>query len=523
MKNLTLLLLLIPFFASPQALFQKEISYTNTLSLSEIIKLPDNGYLGCGYTKTSTIDSLHAIIVRMDSLMQVEWCKRFIILARNDFRCIEALSDGNFLVGGAGRQEFSSYYGATLFKIDGSGNVIWHKLYSNVYDDAALGVFEQNDNSIVLFVRYGVTGQPSKILKTDASGNLLSEIELSTANVFSGIIGDCVTGDGSGNYYMGGTALNSATGKHMHYIAKTSDEAVIWYNEYDLGREDAYLYSITVLSDGNVAAAGNVKDETNTDLSNIAVMKIDQDDGSVVWAKEIKQTEAYFQSAYSIGALENNEMMVCGRANTALGYQAIAVKLSADGEIIWSKEYGEGPYESLGFLNEVSGNRYLFGGRMSLTDGPYFVQTNANGISACLTEGFSFVMNELTADIYSPEVFTEDPDVEPVIPGFEESTLTLTEETICTGTVAVDNIQDLASLISVYPNPADKFLTIEIPEDIQAGFGIELYNLQGKLMHQSVMYNHKLVIETNYTHGIYFITIKYHKEQTSFQQKFIIK
>ena len=99
-----------------------------------------------------------------------------------------------------------------------------------------------------------------------------------------------------------------------------------------------------------IAVSGNVTDAGNTDLSNIAVMKVDQGTGSVIWIKEIKQADEYFQSGYSIGALEGNEMMVCGRANTAIGFQAIAVKLSADGGIIWAREYGDGPYESLGFL-----------------------------------------------------------------------------------------------------------------------------------------------------------------------------
>ena len=444
-------------------------------------------------------------------------------MARDDFRCIEALSDGNFLVGGTGRSEWSSFYGGTMFKIDGSGNVLWHKLYSNVYDDAALGVFEQADNSIVLFVRYGVTGQPSKILKTDASGNLISEIELYTTNVFPGVIGDCVTSDGTGYYFMGGTALNSTTGKNMHYIMKTSDDEMIWYNEYDFGRNTARLYNITVLSDGNVAVSGNVTDVVNTDLSNIAVMKVDHGTGSVIWAKEIKQIDDYFQSGYSIGSLEGNEMMVCGRANTAVGYQAVAIKLNENGEIIWAREYGDGPYESLGFLNEVSGNRYLFGGRMSLVEGPYFIQTDANGYSACLTTEFNFTVNELTAVIYSPQVITEDPDVEPMSPDFEEASLTLSENTICTGTVAVEALPASKPDISVYPNPADQFITIEISKDSKTRFSIELHNIQGELIHESVMHSQKKVIETKFRPGIYFITINSNEEQILHRQKFIIK
>lgn len=523
MKNLTILLLLIPCLVISQEIFQKEITYSNTLSFSEIIKLPNNGYMACGWTKTSTIDSTYAIIAQLDSSMQVQWCKRYTIMARDDFRCIEPLSDGNFLVGGTGRQEFSAFYGGTLYKIDGSGNVIWHKLYSNVYDDAALGVFEQPDNTIVLFVRYGVTGQPTKILKIDALGNLISEIELYTTNVTPGIVGECATGDGAGNYYLGGTALNSSTSKYMHYIAKTSDDEVIWYNEYDYGRESSYLYSIAVLSDGNVAITGNVSDASNPGIANIAVMKVDQATGSVIWAKEINQADEYFQAGYSIGALAGNEMMVCGRANSFSGYQAVAVKLNPDGDIIWAREYGDGPYESLGFLSEVSGNRYIFGGRMSLVDGPYFVQTDADGYSACLTEVFNFTVNEMSADVYSPQVITEDPDVEPMSPTFEEASLTLSEEMICTGIVAVESISAQKSFISVYPNPAENFITVVISENSRAGFGIELHNMQGELIYESVMYNQKKVIETSFNSGIYFLTIRNNEAHTLYRQKFVVR
>ncbi len=229
------------------------------------------------------------------------------------------------------------------------------------------------------------------------------------------------------------------------------------------------------------------------------------------------------RSVASIGSLQGNEIMVCGRANTALGYQAVAIKLSENGDIIWSREYGDGPYEGLGFLNEVSGNRYLFGGRMSLVDGPYFVQTDANGFSACLTEVFEFTAYELSAVIYSPQVSTEDPDVEPMSPSFEESSFDISENIICSGTVAVENTIAPQSIFRVYPNPADNYISIEISDKSKSGFGIELHNLQGELIHYTGSYDQKMVIETPFTPGIYFITVRNIEEHSCYHEKILIK
>ena len=117
--------------------------------------LPDNSYLGCGSIAPSSWDSVMAVIFKFDSLMQVQWCKRLKMLRNDDFVNIIPLSDGNFLTAGASRYEYALDYGGSLYKIDGSGNVIWNRLYSKDYDDRILGVFEQEDKSLVLFIRHG--------------------------------------------------------------------------------------------------------------------------------------------------------------------------------------------------------------------------------------------------------------------------------------------------------------------------------------------------------------------------------
>ena len=128
MKKFVLFLLLFPLLSPSQEIFQKEIIHTLNFTISDLAELPDNEYLGCGYLSPSGYDSSLSVIFKMDSLMQVLWCKRLKMLRMDDLVCLTPLSDGNFVTAGASRYEYAKDYGGNLYKIDASGNVIWNRI-----------------------------------------------------------------------------------------------------------------------------------------------------------------------------------------------------------------------------------------------------------------------------------------------------------------------------------------------------------------------------------------------------------
>jgi len=521
MKRFIVLLCLFPILTYSQEIFQKKISHTNILSIYDLIQLPDRGYLGCGDIDANDPDSGYAVVVRFDSLMQVQWCKGVNMLERDYFRCLSPLSDGNYMLGGTSKQDFSAYYGGNLYKIDGSGNIIWHKLYSDSNDDATLGVFEQADQTLAVIIRYGVTGQPTKVLKTDFEGNLLGEFTLSTSNTFPGVVGDCVTSDDSENYYIAGQTINSTTGKYVFYICKTSDSAPIWYYEYDFTRNFAFLYDIALLSDGKIAVTGKIADEILTTLNNIAVMKVEPASGAVIWTKEIKQEADYNQTGYRILPLDNGEMIVCGQANTDNGLQAFATKLNADGNVEWSKQYGDGPYNSFWLALEVESDRFLFAGFAALNEGPYVVQTDETGFSPCNTNVLDLTAYDISATPYFQEIITGDPNVEVLDPIYDEIFFSLSESILCSGTVSVKEMPG-STHFNIYPNPASKFITVELNGKMTTSYNIEIYNIHGVLVYRCVLQSQKRVIETPFLPGVYFITINSFENQTYYRQEFII-
>lgn len=517
MKKIIPLLLLFPLFMQSQDIFQKEITYTLPFGISDMVMLPDNSYIGCG-TISDYPDSAMSVVFKADSLMQVQWCKRLKMLTLDDFMCITPLNDGNYLIVGASRHESGLDYGGSLYMIDVSGNVIWNRLYSKDYDDRTIGVFEQEDQTLVQFIRHGVFGEPTKILKTDASGNILDQFTIKTLPANKGASGECVIMHSSGNYFLAGVSSYNAVGNNIFFVAKTTDNSLEWYQEYDFGRENARAYGIAEASDGNIVVTGNAADSINSSVNNIAVMKIDPITGSVIWTKEIKQPDPFNQTGYGVHPLTDNELMLYGRANTNDGTQAFAARLDAGGNVIWAQEYGSGTYNIFGYGRSLSLDRYLFIGKNALYGGTYVVQTEPDGSTPCFSGNLNLTAYDISANVLSPQTVIEDPGLQMLSPEYEVSTLTLSQNIFCTGMVAIQEKPTL-SHVRIYPNPAHQFVTVE---NIEGGNAIEIYSISGALCFQSDLHGQNEMIEPHVGPGLYFIRIINRQRQILYRQKMII-
>ena len=83
--------------------------------------------------------------------------------------------------------------------------------------------------------------------------------------------------------------------------------------------------------------------------------------------------------------------------------------------------------------------------------------------------------------------------------GFQQSKLTVT---------AIDDLQTSGIELSVYPNPANNFLSIEVKTDKQRDLLLSLYDLNGKLILQKKITGSKQTVQMqNYKSAIYILKI----------------
>lgn len=502
--------LLFSFFSSTllsQSLYEKELSGIGNLAISDVYTAPDGSRYLAGSVNPATVDSVMAVLIKTDSLSNILWAKRYKCFHKDLFTSITPLSDGNLILGGTIRENFNPLSGGSIYKIDTTGNEMWHKVYSDSYDDRVLKVFERPDNSLMLFIQYGVSGQPTKLIHTDNSGNIISQrvYEMNT----QGIAATSVTADASHNYYMSGTLFNSSAGHSNLFICAVNESVILWIREYDFGR-NADSYGITYTTDGNLAVNGSIPDTLFPSSYNTWILKTDLS-GTVLWANEYGQTQAYNETLTGITPLPNGDILSTGQANTVAGSDALAFTVSASGNVLWTQTYHHFPYQYLYKGNVLpDGTLLLTGSSLSTA---YLLRTTGQGLSGCSSTSRVFVSTPVPVTV--AQLVVNDPGVTVTAstPGLTVTTPNLTINQICASSVGIDESPE--QFLNIYPVPSNDQLFIQSTLRIKK---FEVTDITGRVIYSAEPAGYYYNFSVNrFRDGVYFLTADFDLQKQTFK------
>lgn len=458
-------------FAQP--IIEKSFSNSMKLQFHKSIQLANGDFLFTVASYPVAVDSTMALLIKTDSLLQLKWSKRFKVFHNDFFTTVTWLQDGNLLIGGSIREDFNQLSGGSIYKMDTAGNVIWHKVYSDSYDDAVLNVFDQPDSSLMIFIRLGVNNYPTKVIHTDKTGNIISARELFNGSL--ALFAESVEADNSGNFYMAGTIYNTSTSLYSLFVCSVTESGFNWYKEYDFGR-DVTSGGIVLLSDGNLGISGGIVDSVFSSSSNTWVAKLDIA-GNIIYANEYGQSLAYTESLWQTLAADNAGMIFLGQANTSLGFQALGFKLNNAGNLQWCNSYGNFPYQYFYEGDILSDGRILIAGTdLNLA---YTLITTPGGISACNSTARTFVTVPLQLIISNPVITTNTISLTPSSPALIISNSPISENLICSGGVGIPEHSNTETL-NMYPQPASEILYINAGK--YKNYEIKIFNPIGELV-----------------------------------------
>jgi len=142
--------------------------------LSQVVKPINDGYLVIG--GYITVNKKAIYIMKLSLIGDVVWFKH--LDEGNNLGVVEdgkfaiATSDNKFVITYAKGQPINGFGEMHLTKFDESGEILWHKVYSDSSSKYAKQVIETTDGGFALV---GVQGENSParyyLLKTDAAGN----------------------------------------------------------------------------------------------------------------------------------------------------------------------------------------------------------------------------------------------------------------------------------------------------------------------------------------------------------------
>ena len=292
-------------------------------------------------------------------------------------------ADGGFLVAGYTSSTTgvpwsnSGMADGLIVKFNGDGSIAWAYTYGGELNDYFADVIETSDGYIVIGYSYSTTGAPWGAVSTGSSTDaIVMKIDKNGGVIWAQNHGD-VNGDffsaisenGSGYFVVGGSSSdyfdtgNYPSGANQVAIGVQIDPVngnIIWSKSYGGGERDQFN-SVTKVSDGSLVVTGVANGATSSSaywgpplgLSDAIVAKIDSANGNVIWARNYGGSnhevlsdlvETNDGNYLVVGDISSNVASWGGLSSS--NPDALVLKLnSSNGDVIWGKTYGGTGYD----------------------------------------------------------------------------------------------------------------------------------------------------------------------------------
>ncbi|MBK9320115.1 MAG: T9SS type A sorting domain-containing protein, partial [Bacteroidetes bacterium] len=413
------------------------------------------------------------------------------------FLRIVELPDNGFAI--SGNTTFNG--GGFILKTDASGTVVFMKSYGiQLYDC----ITDPTDDGFVLTTNSGNT--ISGIIKTNSSGDIVwSDARNFLPDPDHYYIARPLS---NGNYLAVGTAydnpsISNGSGLIACYNATGT---ILWSQRYAGPEWTTGFREFTELPDGSILLVGTSSQLTVPGLRTL-ITKVDSV-GNVIWCKSSLSTSRINNYGYEFS---DNLLYIAGNYEwSGVDIRPATIKIDSNGDVLWTRIHPEFDYindVAYGTSNDFSIN----GSQMCFNNYRTFCSTDTALSQSCALydTSYSFVNVTMTALATTPVAAT------PVtsatnLTRINFSAVNYVKTDVCVLSGIENNMEADELKVSIYPNPAQDNLTIEISRiDFIKGMNFILINSLGEVTKQFNLNapNNQLNLK-ELNSGIYFYSIK---------------
>lgn len=194
-------------------------------------------------------------ILKIDSIGNVLWWKKYYLGSQTLFKDVSLLSSGGYLLSGVSFTATSLSDQAVLMRTDSMGDSLWVKSFGGVGGDQFFQSQETADNNIIAGgISGATTSDPYNfyLVKTDMNGDTLW-----TKHIYSALNQECYSlqeCSDAGFIMLGTTYL--ASDANIILVKTNSVGDSVWTHAYGCSTGDDYGYFVQQTFDGGFVCAG---------------------------------------------------------------------------------------------------------------------------------------------------------------------------------------------------------------------------------------------------------------------------
>lgn len=388
-------LLIIPLlcgvFMSVQSQAQVTFQYTYGWNAgdergAQVVQTTDGGYAFLSTTLGSIQFQRDVLLTKVGPGGVVQWTKSYGT-ANTDFAYgLIQTSDGGFLIGAEAWGLNGGAADMLLIKTFPNGDEQWIRTYGGAIGDNGGQVLEDANGDFLMtgwVYETGTIGTSYDVVavKFSPTGAFIWARHIDSGGSDRG---HAIKNTSDGGYILAGTGAHGINNSWM--IKLTNAGGVDWTASYGNLNSD-YFADIIQTADGGYVAVGARNYHANFVGWETVVLKTDSL-GNFLWSKLIGGNNE--DIGLAVEELMDGSLMICGLTESfgAGGRDAYLMKLTATGNLIWARTYGE-PTNELGvdFVPTADDGFILVGSHNanSIIDKAktYLIKTDQNGVSGC--------------------------------------------------------------------------------------------------------------------------------------------
>lgn len=487
-KYFLLFLFHLSLTARSQVTFQERIGTVHKDIGQSIVAVTDSTFMICA-DYFNTYVEYGFFLIKIDGHGNILWSKKYSDSTNIRNSSLIKTSDNGFAI----VSNFGSYanpdYGLLFTKTDSMGNILWHHIYPGYISNANNQIYELNNGNgymISAVNDVGPYGEKALLIKTDNQGYVQWAKTFRVSDTFTT---GCVISP-----LDNGSFLFSASG--FYY----SGDSSYWFTS----RIDALGNVLNLRNSLNYEGLQKThfyKTGNNSYLlpSDNSITCVDSL-GNLIWQKKFNIPLNIFSSVMK----SNGNILLTGYLSGVL-----FIEVDTSGSIISSTQFDGSAIENGLSLCALNGGGALIAGftqsfNADTTD-IYVIRTDSIGISGCNEFPFALTTSLIT-NLTSPDaVLIDTINLVQFSDSIQENSVTLAKNVLCFEITPVREVLFCESF-SITPNPARETITVS-SSDLQTA-QCEIFNLQGVRMYAAkLIYGQQKINISGFPEGVYFIRI----------------
>jgi hypothetical protein len=304
----------------------------------------DGGYIVVGHTFSFGSGDSDIWLLRMNTDGDTLWTKCFGGSFGEDGKSVAETSDGGYIIAGSTQSFGAGRTDVYLVRTDANGDTLWTRTYGTPERDYGFSVEQTSDGGFVIAGKTGTmeyyrdsipvefpeqdntTRRPSTdhahgentspdreyedvyLIKTDANGDTLWTRSYERPGSIDR--GYSVQQTSDGGYIVAGETGRPGAQAQNFFLVKTNEDGdTLWTGSYGSGYLDERAFSVSQTKDGGYILAGKTGEYITSHVQDVYILKTDAD-GDSLWSRQYGSS--YGDYGYSVKQTFDNGYVIAG-------------------------------------------------------------------------------------------------------------------------------------------------------------------------------------------------------------------